>query len=533
MKNTSALVVLFFLCSNTWAQSSLSVLTYSNKSNKGSVEGYIIKAGNGFGLAGVTNHEVFLQRLDGQKNVIWQRTWFDPGNFFGVSKFIYCKDGGFVIVSETTFNKTLVFKVDASGNIVWNRVYTNNNTSIFVASANTITELSDASLMLVNIINQNNRTFAGLLKIDGSNGNVINWTMLVNNYQTEILSISPTKDSGFVLAGRYSQSEAYFTVIKFNKNEGIQWKAYYNTGNSTISYKREAEAIKQTSDGGYILTGYGPSQENISSDLYIMRLDATGIPQWTVKTGTTGDDVGRDVIETADSGYAIAASSRSSTGVAIKLDKAGRYRWSKILTPADTRLSPVAITPDSNNYLVSGVYEGRLLGNNAVIFGTFLADVESDGSYCANNDAFKAFNRVSTTSSDYQLTANDLTSSIAASNGSLLDSTNDLVTVYICTSVAANSKPVVSMASAQSDKALIYPNPVNDILNISFNQKQFASNVQLNIIDMNGRTVITNKATNNNGVHSINVSTLKPGLYILKISDGTNEEKLKFVKQDN
>jgi hypothetical protein len=183
--------------------------------------------------------------------------------------------------------------------------------------------------------------------------------------------------------------------------------------------------------------------------------------------------------------------------------------------------------------LVSGVYEGHLFGNNAVIFGTFLADVESDGSYCANNDAFNAFNRVSATSSDYQLTANDLTSSIAASNGSLLDSTNDLVIVYICTSAAANSKPVVSMASAQSNKPVIYPNPVNDILNISFNQKQFASNVQLNIIDMNGRTVITNKATNNNGVHSIDVSILKPGLYILKISDGTNEGKLKFVKQDN
>lgn len=413
------------------------------------------------------------------------------------------------------------------------KVYTNSNTTFFVAPANTITELSDGSLMLVNIINQNNRTFAGLLKIDGSNGNVINWTALVNNYQTEILSISPTSDSGFVLAGRYSQSEAYFTVIKFNKNEGIEWKAYYNTSNPTISYKREAEAIKQTLDGGYILTGYGPSQENISSDLYIMKLNATGIPQWTVKTGTTGDDVGRDVIETADSGYAITASSRNSIGVAIKLDKAGRYSWSKILTPPETRLTPVAITSDSNNYLVSGVYEGHLFGNNAVVFGTFLADVESDGSYCANSEAFKGFSRVSATSSDYKLTANDLTSSIATSNGSLLDSTNDLVTIYICTSAAANSKPVVSMISAQSDKAVIYPNPVNEILKISFNQKQFASNVQLNIIDMNGRIIVTNKATNNNGVHSINVSMLKPGLYILKISDGANEEKLKFVKQDN
>lgn len=122
MKNISTLFVLFFLCSNTWAQSSsLSVLTYSNKSNKASVEGYIIKAGNGFGLAGVTNHKVFFEKLDWQKNVNWRRTWFDPGNFFGESKFTYCKDGGFVIASETTFNKTLVFKIDASGNIVWNK----------------------------------------------------------------------------------------------------------------------------------------------------------------------------------------------------------------------------------------------------------------------------------------------------------------------------------------------------------------------------------------------------------------------------
>jgi hypothetical protein len=533
MKYIFTLITLFFLCSNSWAQSSsLSVYTYPNKSEASSFFGYVIKAGSGFGFAGVAGHKVFFEKLDWQKNVNWRRAWYDANNFFGYSNFIYCKDGGFVVASQTTFNKTLVFKIDASGNMVWNKVYTNSNTTFFVAPATTIAELGDGSVVLVNIINQNNQTFAGLLKIDGSNGNVLNWTVLANNHQTEIISIAPTKDSGFVLGGRYSSSEAYFTVIKFNKHEDIEWKNYYNTSNPTMSYKREVRAIKQTSDGGYISTAYGPSQENIATDVYVMKLSSTGQPQWTVKTGTLGDDAGVDVIETADSGYAVTSHSRNALGVAIKLNEAGRYVWSKILTPADARLWPAAIAPDSNNYLISGVYEGHLTGNNAIIWGAFLADVEGDGSYCANDNAFKGFSNVSTTSSDYDLRPNDLTSYISASNGSLVDTANDLVQVYICTS-AANSKPVVSMASAQTNKSVIYPNPVNNMLNISFNQKQFTSNIQLSIIDVNGRTVITNKVTNSNDAHSINVSTLKPGLYILKISDGTNEEKLKFVKQDN
>ncbi len=389
MKYTFTLLILFFLCINTWAQSSLSVLTYSNKSDKANVEGYIIKAGDGFGLAGVISHKVFLQKLGKQKNITWQSTWHDTGNFFGIIKFIYCKNGGFVIASETAVNGTMVFKTDASGNILWNKIYKNNNATFFLPPANTITELSDGSFILVSIINQNNKTYTGLLKIDGNNGNVLNWMVIANKNQTEILSIAPTKDSGFVLAGRYSSSEAYFTVIKFNKNEGIEWNAYYNTSNPTVSYKREANAIKQTSDGGYILTGYGPSQENISSDLYVMKLNATGEAQWTVKAGTVGDDIGEDVMETSDSGYAITSHSGNSVAVAIKLNKAGKCTWSKILTPGETRLTPIAIIPDNNDYLISGVYQGHLLGNDAIVYGIFSADVASDGSYCANSSPFR------------------------------------------------------------------------------------------------------------------------------------------------
>lgn len=137
---------------------------------------------------------------------------------------------------------------------------------------------------------------------------------------------------------------------------------------------------------------------------------------------------------------------------------------------------------------------------------------------------------VSTTSSNhFILPRYDFTSSIAASKGSLEDSTNDLVTVSICSSAGTNSKPVVSMAFNQTNKSSIYPNPVNDILNISFDKKLFTSKVQLSIIDVNG-TVVTDRVTNGADMSSINVSTLKPGLYTLRISDGTNEEKLKFVK---
>ncbi len=61
----------------------------------------------------------------------------------------------------------------------------------------------------------------------------------------------------------------------------------------------------------------------------------------------------------------------------------------------------------------------------------------------------------------------------------------------------------------------IYPNPVNDILNI--NVKDFSGDVSVKVIDINGREVYTQKLSNINNSTAINLSSLATGIYVLKL----------------
>lgn len=61
----------------------------------------------------------------------------------------------------------------------------------------------------------------------------------------------------------------------------------------------------------------------------------------------------------------------------------------------------------------------------------------------------------------------------------------------------------------------IYPNPVKDVLNI--HATEFSGEVSIEIIDINGRAVYTQKINNLNGLNPINLSVLSSGVYVLKL----------------
>jgi hypothetical protein len=71
----------------------------------------------------------------------------------------------------------------------------------------------------------------------------------------------------------------------------IQWaKCYGGTKDD------DAEVIKQTSDGGYIVAGYSISNDgdvtghHDTSDYWIVKLNDTGLIQWQKSLGGTSND---------------------------------------------------------------------------------------------------------------------------------------------------------------------------------------------------------------------------------------------------
>lgn len=63
-----------------------------------------------------------------------------------------------------------------------------------------------------------------------------------------------------------------------------------------------------------------------------------------------------------------------------------------------------------------------------------------------------------------------------------------------------------------------YPNPVNDILNIEFPNAE--GDLEVNVIDMNGRFVLSDKFYSINGTCTIDTKHIEEGTYILQFKQG-------------
>ena len=151
-------------------------------------------------------------------------------------------------------------------------------------------------------------------------------------------------------------------LIPFAMSAQIIWqKSYGGTATEAPS------AIKSTTDGGYIISGYSDSDDhdltknNGGYDFWIIKVDSTGKLQWQKSYGGSSYDQSRDMTTTRDGGYIITGEVYSNDGDikgangkydcwVIKLDSAGNLLWQNALGGSDDD-EGIAI-----NQLASGYY---------------------------------------------------------------------------------------------------------------------------------------------------------------------------------
>jgi hypothetical protein len=167
-----------------------------------------------------------------------------------------------------------------------------------------------------------------LQKMDAS-GNVT-W---LYRYGTSMLdechAMQETSDGGFILAGLtrgFGAGNNDMFLVKTNSSGIPEWsRAYGHTGNDY------AYAVKQTSDGGYIVSGKGTTGLG-GTDLMLLRTDATGNITWSKSFGTAQNEDGYSVQQTADGGFIVTGSTGPSSAVnllLVKTDSSGTLQWAK------------------------------------------------------------------------------------------------------------------------------------------------------------------------------------------------------------
>ncbi len=215
---------------------------------------------------------------------------------------------------------------------------------------------------MVELYAQNSSTFMRTFNAPGMNGG---------------LSLAETSDGGFVGTGQHGTSGAGSCDIYVYKVDACghpEWFKVYGGPGEDGGY-----AIQQTTDGGYIVTGLA----NLGAggyDVFLLKLDPSGTIEWCKVFGGGADDHGLRVKQTTDGGYIISGFLNglgfgAEDIVLIKTDALGNTLWMKIFGGAGSEWGNYVEQTSDGGFMVVGYTTSFGAGG----FDIYLLKVSSTG----------------------------------------------------------------------------------------------------------------------------------------------------------
>ncbi|MBI2967951.1 MAG: SBBP repeat-containing protein, partial [Bacteroidetes bacterium] len=283
-------------------------------------------------------------------------------------------DGGYIMAgSMYNFVQTDVYvlKTDAGGNVQFSKTY-GGSSSGQEEYAYDIKQTSDGGYIVTgrtNLVDPNYDVY--VLKLD-ANG-VLQWSKTFGCANTDWGdAVLQTSDGGYIICGQTFCSAALGNayLIKTDSVGNLQWtKTYGGTASDEEFYE-----IEQTSDGGYIMTGWTTSFGAGGYDLFLVKTDTGGTVQWSKTFGGAGNDLGTRVRQTASGNYVVCGytdgfGAGSTDMYLLKTDPAGNLLWSKTIGNSLSELAfDLQIT--SSAYILSGYSYLSPTDRDAVLINT-------------------------------------------------------------------------------------------------------------------------------------------------------------------
>lgn len=355
--------------------------------------GLVKTSDGGFAIGGITKSwgaglmDHFVIKTDAGGNITWAGAYGSSNDDLGAD-LIQRTDGGYLTIGHTWVSTIYMYVnfINSDGSLQHGGYWP---TPTGYTDGRDVVQCSDGNFVAAGMANG----FGGgshdvyIKKFDNAGQSI--WTYSIGGPESEeAWALVERPDGGFIVVGDgYTGTNRDALYIAIDSQGIIEYNYLIGgTGSET------AFAVANSLNEGYVMCGYTNSWGSGGMDIFIRKQNGSSAI-WTYAIGGTAEDCGYDIIRTSDGGFAIAGKTYSygngsSDLWLVKTDSQGNPQWSWVFGSAQIDVGNSVVQTSDGKFYVSGTTYAFQPDYGDVLFVEFAADGSACTGYAVgfNND---------------------------------------------------------------------------------------------------------------------------------------------------
>jgi hypothetical protein len=315
-------------------------------------------------------------------DTVWTRTYGGVNDDFGFSVYP-TSDSGYIMTGKTMpvfgrFWDMYLLKTDALGDTLWFKTYGSDYDDLGVS----VQQTADGGYIVAGSTQPFGLGYVKIYLVKTDAAGETLWTKTLGETENDAAyAVQQTSDNGYIITGyafSWVTGGPDVILVKTNSQGDVLWTKTYGGPSGDMGY-----SVQQTADGGYVVAGF--KGEARAHDVYILKTDSIGDTLWTRNYGGRQDDVGSSIQQTSDGGYIVVGHTMSRSVdqkpdvYLIKIDSKGDSLWTKTYGGIYHDVGYVVRQLSDDGYIIVGYTGQEFVPGRRLDFDVYIIRTDANG----------------------------------------------------------------------------------------------------------------------------------------------------------